>query len=102
MPWWDPELAPALEAYTAAILPSRTEDLTGLCPAFVLVGGNDPLRDEAVEYAWRLMRSGVTTELHVVPGLSHAFDLLAPDSAATRSADRLMAAALHRASSSRD
>lgn len=84
------------------IIPSRTEDLTGLCPAFVLVGGNDPLRDEAVDYAWRMMRSGVVTELHVLPGLSHAFDLLAPEAEATRTADRLMAAALHRASSSRD
>ena len=39
----------------------------------------DPLRDEAVEYARRLMAAGVATELHVFPGTCHGFDAFVPD-----------------------
>jgi acetyl esterase len=78
------------------IVPNRTEDLGGLCPAVLLVGQNDPLRDEVVDHAWRLLRAGVPTELHVLPGLPHAFDLLVPQAEATRHADTLMARAFRR------
>ncbi len=39
----------------------------------------DPLRDEAIDYAVRLMRAGVATELHVFPGTCHGFDALVPE-----------------------
>ncbi len=39
----------------------------------------DPLRDEAVDYALRLMWAGVATELHVFPGTCHGFDSLLPE-----------------------
>ncbi|MDL5159968.1 alpha/beta hydrolase [Actinomycetospora termitidis] len=78
------------------IVPNRTEDLAGLCPAVVIVGQNDPLRDEAVDYTWRMMRSGVPTELHVLPGLPHGFDVFVPDTEATRHADELAARAFRR------
>ncbi|MCD2186845.1 alpha/beta hydrolase [Actinomycetospora soli] len=81
---------------TPYIVPNRTEDLTGLCPAAILVGQNDPLRDEVVDYAWRLLRSGVPTELHVLPGLPHGFDVFFPDIAATQHADELAARAFRR------
>jgi len=55
--------------YTAA--PARCEDLTGLPPAIVCVGGADGFRDEDVLYALRLMQAGVPTELHVYPGAPH-------------------------------
>ncbi|MCD2198071.1 alpha/beta hydrolase [Actinomycetospora endophytica] len=84
------------------IVPNRTEDLTGLCPALVLVGQNDPLRDEAIHYSWRLVRAGVPTELHVLPGLPHGFDAIAPDADATRTAHDLMNHAVRRASSGPD
>ncbi|MFZ4260904.1 alpha/beta hydrolase [Sphingobacterium sp. HJSM2_6] len=35
----------------------------------------DPLRDEGIEYASLLLRAGVKTELWVIPGAVHVFDL---------------------------
>jgi acetyl esterase/lipase len=56
--------------------PARAESLAGLPPAFITTAELDPLRDEAIEYAQRLMQAGVPTELHVVAGAIHAFDSL--------------------------
>ena len=72
-------------AYHAA--PARAEDLTGLPPTFVMVGGVDGFRDEDVDYALRLSRAGVPTELHVYPGAPHGFGLF-PDLHAARQAAR--------------
>ncbi len=55
--------------YLAA--PARAEDLAGLPPAYVNTMEFDPLRDEGVEYAVKLMRAGVATELHSFPGTFH-------------------------------
>ncbi|GAA2454785.1 alpha/beta hydrolase [Actinomadura vinacea] len=54
--------------------PARATDLTGLPPAYVLAVEIDPLRDEALAYAQRLIQAGVATELHHVPGAYHGFD----------------------------
>jgi acetyl esterase/lipase len=54
--------------YAAA---ARAEDLSGLPPTFVSVGALDLFLDEDVEFAHRLVRSGVPTELHVYPGAFH-------------------------------
>ncbi|MCH7788613.1 MAG: alpha/beta hydrolase [Acidobacteria bacterium] len=51
--------------------PSRAEDLSGLPPAYVSVMEFDPLRDEGIRYAARLLESGVSTELHAFPGTFH-------------------------------
>ena len=51
--------------------PSRAEDLAGLPPAFVAVCEFDPLRDEGLIYAQRLLAAGVSTELHHYPGTFH-------------------------------
>ena len=75
----------------AAAAPARAADLAGLAPAYIEVGGLDIFRAEDVEYARRLGSAGVTTELHVHPGLPHGFDVIAAGiSAAQRSrADRI-------------
>jgi acetyl esterase/lipase len=56
--------------YAAA---ARAEDLSGLPPAFVSVGSIDLFCDEDIEYARRMARAGVPTELHVYPGAPHSF-----------------------------
>lgn len=66
--------------------PARCADLSGLPPAYVLVCGLDPLRDEGVDYARRLMDADVPVTLHNVPGAWHLFELRAPDSTPARQA----------------
>lgn len=81
----------------AYVFPNRTADLAGLCPTFLAVAGNDPLRDEALEYTRRLVDADVPVELHLLPGVPHAFDAIAPAAAPTRTAYDLMCAAFDRA-----
>jgi acetyl esterase/lipase len=58
--------------------PARANDLSGLPPAIVCVGGADGFRDEDVAYALRLCEAGVSTELHVYPGSPHGGVQLMP------------------------
>ena len=51
--------------------PARAASLAGLPPAFIHVNGLDPLRDEGIEYAMRLMADGVPVELYCAPGAYH-------------------------------
>jgi acetyl esterase len=51
--------------------PGRAGDLRGLPPAFVQVNSRDPLRDEGLEYARRLLAAGVEVELYCAPGQHH-------------------------------
>ncbi|HEU5301618.1 MAG TPA: alpha/beta hydrolase [Acidimicrobiia bacterium] len=55
--------------------PARATDLSGLPPAFVAVGSIDGFHDEDLDYATRLNRAGVPTEVHVYPGAPHGFQL---------------------------
>jgi len=57
--------------------PARAEDLSGLPPAYVSTMEFDPLRDEGVLYALKLMQAGVATELHCYPGTFHGSSLVA-------------------------
>jgi acetyl esterase/lipase len=56
----------------------RATNFEGLPPAFIMVGSVDGFLDEDVEYATRMNRAGVPTELHVYPGAPHGFDSFAP------------------------
>ncbi|GAA5042642.1 acetyl esterase/lipase [Thermocatellispora tengchongensis] len=59
--------------------PARAGDLTGFPPAYVDVGDLDLFRDEAMDFARRLMWAGVPVELHVYPGGIHGGESLAPE-----------------------
>jgi acetyl esterase/lipase len=63
---------------------ARVEDLSGLPPAFVIVGGADGFRDEDIEYALRLGQAGVQTELHVLPGAPHGVGMFVGSGPAER------------------
>jgi acetyl esterase/lipase len=63
---------------TAYASPSSARSLADLPRAYVSCAEVDPLRDEGMDYARRLIAGGVPTELHVVPGACHGFDTLAP------------------------
>ena len=52
--------------------PARAK-LAGLPPAYVLVAGADPLRDEGHEYAERLKQAGVAVTYRYFPGQFHGF-----------------------------
>jgi acetyl esterase/lipase len=53
--------------------PARALDLAGLPPAYISTGSLDLFLEEDIEYARRLARAGVPTELHVYPGAYHGF-----------------------------
>jgi acetyl esterase/lipase len=60
-------------------VPARLSDVSGLPPAFIGVGSIDLFCEEDIEYARRLVHAGVNTELMVVPGAYHGFDVVARD-----------------------
>ena len=64
---------------SADSVPARRDQLHGLSTAFISCSDIDPLRDEALDYALRLLRDGVGTDLHVFAGTCHGFDSLLPD-----------------------
>jgi acetyl esterase/lipase len=81
----------------AEAVPARVADLRKLPPAFILVGGLDLFLEEDLEYARRLIRAGVSTELHVIPGAFHGFTSVGGEAPQTRLALALRRAALARA-----
>ncbi|MHC9297232.1 alpha/beta hydrolase [Mycobacterium sp. LTG2003] len=91
---WDHYLG-RREAVPAAV-PALAPDLTGLAPACITCAELDPLRDEALDYARRLLAAGVSTELHVFPGTCHGFDSLLPDWELSQQLFALQASALRR------
>ena len=68
--------SPGSPGITALASPARSEDLSGLPPAWIGVGTLDLFHDEDVTYAGRLKESGVDCDLEVVPGAFHGFDLV--------------------------
>lgn len=65
------------EDLPADAAPGRASHLSGLPPTFLSVGTADCLRDESIDFAARLCRAAVPTELHVYAGAVHGFDMFA-------------------------
>jgi len=76
--------------------PARASDLSGLPPTFIGTAALDLFVDENIEFARRLNRAGVPTELHVYPGGMHGFDIMPVGDVAT-AAQAARLAALKRA-----
>jgi acetyl esterase len=89
------ELAGAADVPTYAA-PARATDLSGLPPAYVSTAENDPLRDEGITYAMRLLQAGVSTELHQFPGTFHGSAMVTTAEVSKR-AGREAAAVLRKA-----
>jgi acetyl esterase len=85
------------EPVPADAVPARTDELAGVASTLITCSELDPLRDEAVDYALRLMWAGVATELHVFPGTCHGFDSLLPEWETSQQLFELQGAALRRA-----
>lgn len=75
---------PGSQAVPKAGVPARQENLAGLAPAFIAVGGVDLFVSEDIEYARRLTEAGVPSELLVIPGAFHGFDQVAAETRLAR------------------
>jgi acetyl esterase len=60
-------------------VPARRSELGGVPTTLITCAEIDPFRDEAIDYAQRLLHAGVATELHVFARTCHGFDSLLPD-----------------------
>jgi acetyl esterase/lipase len=74
-------------AYAA---PARAADLSGLPPAYISAMEFDPLRDEDVIYALKLMQAGVAVELHTYPGTFHGSSLVAQAAVSKRQQQEML------------
>jgi acetyl esterase/lipase len=81
----------------AGSVPARVENLAGLPPAWIGVGSVDLFASEDVEYGRRLLQAGVSTELHLVPGGFHGFDIFVPQATLSVAFTQGWNAALRRA-----
>lgn len=90
-------MRPGTAAVPRAGVPARTRDLADLPPAYICVGSIDLFVDENIKYASRLIDAGVATELSVVPGGFHGFDLGSPDAQIVKAFNSAKLTALRKA-----
>lgn len=88
--------APGLKSVPPGSVPARTQNLAGLPPTFIAVGGLDLFAPEDIAYARRLNEAAVPVELLVVPGAFHAFQITSPDARVSRQFKAAIVAALRR------
>lgn len=82
---------------TGQLVPAHRANLEGLPPAFVSCSDVDPCRDEAIDYANRLLHAYVPASLHVVAATFHGFDSVVPDWIVSQENRALHAQTLRRA-----
>lgn len=58
----------------------RATDLSDLPATYIMTAEEDPLRDEGIAYAQRLLDAGTSVELHHYARTFHGFDVVAPGS----------------------
>jgi acetyl esterase len=72
--------------------PARAADLSGLPAAYMTTAEFDPLRDEGITYALRLLQAGVSVELHQWPGTFHGSQAILSAEISQRQIAELVAA----------
>lgn len=87
---------PGADGVSRYASPARADNLVGLPPTYIATGALDLFLEEDMEYARRLLRAGVPTELHIYPGAYHGFDFVA-NSAVAKASRRDRIAALAKA-----
>ncbi len=100
------DLPPTWRAYLGATPPDgpplswgapfAAKTLAGFPPVCLIVGAADPVRDEGLAFARRLIADGAEVELHLLPGTPHGFDLV-ENAEITKDALAVRVAALVRA-----
>lgn len=71
--FWDHYLPSPEAGRDPRAAPLLAEDLTGLPPTTIVTAGLDPLRDEALRYAERLVEAGVEVTTTTYDGAPHGF-----------------------------
>ncbi|WP_116743970.1 alpha/beta hydrolase [Actinobacillus suis] len=78
--------------YSAA----TAKNLAGLLRTYMMVGDMDLFVNEDLDYANRLVQAGVKTDLQVISGVYHAFELMNPTSPQTEAYKAGRTDAIHR------
>jgi acetyl esterase len=84
-------LPPGADVNDPLVSPLRAKDLSGLPPAYVMLGGYDPLHDEGEEYAQKLRAAGVKVTIDDHSDMVH--DFIYFQSVLPQARDALIAAA---------
>jgi acetyl esterase/lipase len=71
---WRHYLGPQADGASAYAAPARMDRLAGLPQTYIMTAEMDPLRDEGLIYAGRLLQAGVSVEVHNLAGTFHGFD----------------------------
>ena len=72
---WNNEqlLPPGFDRASPDLSPLRAKDFAGLPPAYIMLGGYDPLHDEGLAYAEKLREAGVTATVADYGDMVHCF-----------------------------
>jgi acetyl esterase len=98
MRWfWDQYVPDVARRSSPDASPLLADDLAGLPPALLLVAELDPLRDEVIAYARRLVREGVEVTVDRYDTMAHGFFPLVGALEMSRAAVRSVAVAVQRA-----
>ncbi|KAK0716693.1 Alpha/Beta hydrolase protein [Apiosordaria backusii] len=75
--------SPDVSVYAA---PARADDLSGLPPTYLDVGGLDLFKDEVNAFGGKLLAGKVDVEFHLYPGVPHAWEWLGHECPVTKKA----------------
>lgn len=75
--------------------PARATSLAGLPPAYIATSQFDPMRDEGILYAMRLLQDGVPVELHSTAGTFHGSQVVADAGVTQRENAEVLAVLRH-------